>query len=423
MHPQTLDEWLTWQQGLHNHNIELGLERVKEVYQRLAIDRIADKVITIAGTNGKGSSVAYYETWLKNQGYRVASYTSPHLLSYHERIKLNLQPVTDAQLCAAFAQVEQARKKTSLTYFEFGTLAALIIISDFKAYFAILEIGLGGRLDAVNIIEPDLSLITNIGLDHQAWLGSTREEIGYEKAGILRSQGMAVCNDPEPPQSVLNELHRLKCRYMSLGNQYRFRELNQDQIQWQGVRHDLVIDRPLEGKHQAQNLSGVLAGLEMLGLFEGKNVNAIAKGFANVSCPGRLQIVPSVLKASLLVDVGHNPDAALQLAHYLKHKDIPGRVVVLLGMLEDKEVKDFVRALDDVVDEWWLLNLEVPRGLSASALAQQLTGIVNSPQLFDSIEHTVTLAMSSLNNQDILLVTGSFMTVEAALKSTFVNLE
>ncbi|MDJ0881550.1 MAG: folylpolyglutamate synthase/dihydrofolate synthase family protein [Gammaproteobacteria bacterium] len=423
MQPQTLDEWLAWQQGLHVKNISLGLERVKEVYQRLSPKRIAQKVITVAGTNGKGSTVAYYETWLKNQGYRVASYTSPHLWRYNERVKLNLQPVTDSQLCIAFEKVERARKKTELTYFEFGTLAAFIIISDFKADFAILEIGLGGRLDAVNIIDPDLSHITTIGLDHQEWLGSTREAIGYEKAGILRSQGLAICNDPQPPQSVLAELQRLQCRFMSLGHDYHFDWMNQVQIHWQGRTRDLNIDLPLLGKHQAQNISGVLAGLELMGCFEGKTAESINQGFADATCPGRLQSIPSALKATLLLDVGHNPDAAISLADYLNQQSGQGRVFVLLGMLEDKNTVEFVEILNDVVDEWWLLSLNMPRGLSASALAQRLEGVVRKPLQFDSIEKSMAHAMSSLDNQDILLVTGSFMTVEAALKSTFVNLK
>lgn len=420
---QTLQDWLAWQQTLHVKNIALGLERVEQVYARLPIDRVAHKVITIAGTNGKGSSVAYYETWLKNRGYRVASYTSPHLLHYNERVKLNQQAVTDDQLCAAFDLVEQARGDTELTYFEFGTLAALLIISDFRPDFAILEIGLGGRLDAVNIIDPDLAHLTHIGLDHQEWLGSSREQIGFEKAGILRDKGLAICNDHQPPESVISALQRRRCVFLQLGQHYDYAMKTADQILWQGPRTTVAIRLPLAGEHQAQNISGVLAGLELLGCLQDLSADTINSAFSGVSCPGRLQTLESKLNSKLIVDVGHNPDAAVQLSAFLQKKSRQGKVVVLLGMLEDKDSVNFVRTLLDVVDEWWLLNLDVPRGLSASALAQRIEDEVARPHLFESMQAAMDYAMSSLNNQDILLITGSFMTVEAALNSTFVTLE
>ena len=204
----SLDQWLEWQTVLHGKAIDLGLERVQQVAVRLGVGKIAGQVITVAGTNGKGSTVAAYENWLRQAGFSVASYTSPHLLKYNERIKYNLQPVTDTTLCAAFEAVEDARGDTSLTYFEFGTLAALYLFQQWQPDYVILEVGLGGRLDAVNIIDADLVHLTPIGIDHQAWLGEDREQIGFEKAGVLRDGISVVLNDP---------IHRNRCCRKSSG--------------------------------------------------------------------------------------------------------------------------------------------------------------------------------------------------------------
>jgi dihydrofolate synthase/folylpolyglutamate synthase len=387
------------------------------------LNKIAGKIITVSGTNGKGSTVAYYETWLKNNGHSVASYTSPHLLDYNERIKLNLRTVTDQKLCAAFEQVDQARLTEELTYFEFGTLAAMVLISEFCPEYAILEIGLGGRLDAVNIVHADLAHITNIGLDHQDWLGTTRQEIGFEKAGILRDHGLAVFNDTDPPDSVISELERHHCRYYMIGRDYAFNWLENGFIEWHAGNRSIVLNPPLLGEHQALNISGVLAGLELLGSLHGKTDEAIANGFTGVSCPGRLQAVTSSLPAPLIIDVGHNEEAAKMLALYLKKNSPEGRVVVILGMLQDKNPLAFVEALWPVVNQWWLLSLHVPRGLSAQELANRIGSRVSHPYLFDSVQKVMEYAMSSLNNQDIILATGSFMTVEAVLNSTLVTLE
>jgi dihydrofolate synthase/folylpolyglutamate synthase len=198
----TLDEWLDWQIQLHSKSIDLGLERVSEVASRLQISHIAKYVITVAGTNGKGSTVACYENWLSRAGYSVASYTSPHLLRYNERIRLDLKMIADEPLCEAFEAVEQARQGTALTYFEYGTLAAFWLIQRHNPDYAILEVGLGGRLDAVNIIDADLVHLTSIGIDHQGWLGDSREKIGFEKAGVLRQGIRVVCNYSVLPLSV-----------------------------------------------------------------------------------------------------------------------------------------------------------------------------------------------------------------------------
>jgi len=412
----TLDQWLEWQTVLHDKAIDLGLDRVREVADRLGIGRIANRVITVAGTNGKGSSVAAYENWLCRSGFSVVSYTSPHLLSYNERVKYNLELASDKALCEAFEAVEIARENTNLTYFEYGTLAALYFAQQRQPDFAILEVGLGGRLDAVNIIDADLVHLTPIGLDHQAWLGDDRETIGREKAGVLRDGVAVVLNDPDPPQSVLEEIESRGCNCLRL--QRDFRVLEQDELSflWQGGKREVRVDMPLPGAHQACNLAGVIAGLSLLLPLDNYPDDKLNDGFQGTHISGRLQSVQSFLSCRLFADVGHNQDAARVLADYLGHqKRSGGRVVVLLGMLQDKQPELFVEALKSTVDAWWLLSLPSERGLSSGDLALRVGDGVLVENRFEKMDEALDHALSSLGNQDIMLVTGSFITVELLL--------
>lgn len=411
----TLDSWLNWQQGLNPKSIQMGLDRVRQVYQNLNLGQIAKTVITVAGTNGKGSTVAYYETWLKNRGYRVASYTSPHLMQYNERIKLNLEAVSDDSLCRAFAAIDDAREDILLTYFEFGTLAALYLSSQFEPDVTILEVGLGGRLDAVNIIDADLAHITPIGLDHQDWLGETLEAIGYEKAGILRAGSPAICNMRQVPDSVINQIQVLKSQCLFLDRDYHFDFIGDGQIKWSDSNHSVRLQPPLLGEHQALNISGVLAGLSLLGFLDPVKDEDISAAFTGVSCPGRMQNVETRLPINLWVDVGHNTDAALVIAGVIESLQITGKVYIVLGMLADKNPLEFVNALQAQVDEWWVLGLQGDRGLSADALVQSISNRVTVSKSFDTAENCLQQAVLSLSNQDILLVCGSFMTVQAIL--------
>ncbi len=411
----TLDSWLNWQQSLNPKAIELGLDRVRQVYQNLNLAKTANKVIIVAGTNGKGSTVAYYETWLKNSGYKVASYTSPHLIKYNERIKLNLQLVSDESLCQAFAAIDEARGETLLTYFEFATLAALYLISRYQPDVAILEVGLGGRLDAVNIIDADLAHITPIGLDHQDWLGDTVDAIAYEKAGILRQDSLAICNMSKLPSSLLEVVDKLHCKCSILARDYNFEMLDDGFINWSNNNHSVQLKPPLLGEHQMLNISGVLAGLSLLGFLDGRTRNEISTAFEGVSCAGRLQKIDSKLPINLWVDVGHNEDAAAALARAIDGLNVSGRVYVLLGMLSDKKSADFVNQLKSKVDKWWVLGLHCDRGLSAVELTERIEPIVPVSKTFESAEKCLQQAVSSLNNQDILLACGSFMTVAAIL--------
>ncbi len=412
----TLDQWLEWQMVLHDKAIDLGLDRVSKVGERLGLDKIGRQVITVAGTNGKGSSVAAYETWLRQAGFTVASYTSPHLLTYNERVKRDLKPVSDAELNAAFEAVEAARHDTALTYFEFGTLAALYLFQQWQPDYAILEVGLGGRLDAVNIIAADLVHLTPIGLDHQAWLGNDREQIGFEKAGVLREGIAVVLNDSNPPESVLAEIGRLNCKCLQLGHDFQVMQLDDDELLWRCQDVELRLDNFLPGSHQAQNLAGVVAGLSLLLPLAEFDPNQVRDFFHGTQLAGRLQLADSPLACQLYLDVGHNQDAARALAtHLAAIKQPGGRTVLLLGMLADKQPELFVEALKQVVDSWWLLTLDTDRGLSAEQLASRIDSQAEPEQLFASIDDALDHALSSLGNQDIMLVTGSFVTVEFLL--------
>ena len=414
----TLDQWLEWQTVLHDKAIDLGLDRVREVADRLGINKIANRVIIVAGTNGKGSTVAAYENWLHRSGYSVASYTSPHLLVYNERIRHNLKLATDEELCVAFDAVEDARVDTALTYFEYGTLAALYFMQQRHPDIAILEVGLGGRLDAVNIIDADLVHLTPIGLDHQAYLGDDRESIGFEKAGVLREGALVVLNDAQPPQSVLAEIDRLDCNCLQLGRDFQFTLQQDDQILWCNSEREYRLDNVLSGIHQAQNLAGVVAGLSLLLPLDDFSPDQMRAGFHGTRIAGRLQLLQSLLTCRLYADVGHNQDAARMLAenlHRLRRDN--GRIVVLLGMLRDKQPNLFVEALKSVVDDWWLITLDSERGLNASALAARVESQVEVKQHFEQIDKALDHALSSLTNQDIMLVTGSFVTVELLLRA------
>jgi dihydrofolate synthase/folylpolyglutamate synthase len=413
----TLEQWLEWQTVLHDKAIDLGLDRVREVADRLGIDRIAKRVISVAGTNGKGSSVAAYENWLHRAGFSVASYTSPHLLVYNERIRHNLKLADDKEICEAFDAVETARAETSLTYFEFGTLAALYFMQQRQPDFAILEVGLGGRLDAVNIIDAELVHLTPISLDHQAFLGNDRESIGFEKAGVLRRGVKVVLNDADPPQSVLTEIERLACQCIRIGRDYHFDQREDNQFVWRSNEREYLLDNVLTGAHQAHNLAGVVAGLSVLLPLDDYGPEQLRTGFHGTHIAGRLQELQSRLACRLMVDVGHNQDAARVLAASMaKLKQDGGRVVVLLGMLGDKQPDLFVEALKPAVDAWWAMTLNSERGLSATALTTRVATQIEVEQSFERVEAALVHALLSLTNQDIMLVTGSFVTVESLLR-------
>jgi dihydrofolate synthase/folylpolyglutamate synthase len=412
----TLAEWLAWQETLHPTEIDLGLERIAAVARDLGLLTPACHVITVAGTNGKGSSVALLEAILRAAGYRVGTYTSPHLLRYNERIHFDGAMVSDAQLCAAFAQVDTARGERSLTYFEFGTLAALLLFSGADLQVMVLEVGLGGRLDAVNILDADVALVTAIDIDHSAWLGNDRDSIGREKAGIFRTGRPAVCGDPDPPASLPAAAQALGAHWYGRDGAFGYRSGERDWSWWGHEREYPHLPLPaLAGAHQLDNAAAVLQALACLEDRLPVSRAALEQGLQDVRLPGRFQRLPGPVERVL--DVAHNPQGGRVLARTLAREPVTGRTRLVLGMLADKDVAAFVAALAPRVDHWYLGGLDIPRGLAAQALWQRLADQVPQGQatLTEDVPGAYRAAMAEARPGDRVVVCGSFHTVAAVM--------
>lgn len=413
---QTLPEWLAWQETLHPNEIELGLERVAQVLARLKLTHPTFTVITVAGTNGKGSSVAMLEAILLAAGYQVGSYTSPHLLRYNERIKLNGCAIDDRTLCESFERIDQARglgsQEVRLTYFEFGTLAAIDIFQQAGVDVAVLEVGLGGRLDAVNVLDADVALITAIDIDHQNWLGDDRETIAREKAGILRAHKPAVCSDPAPPASLVQLAEEIGAPLSLISTDFKARRVA-DGWRWQGK--DMAWEGlplpSLAGDFQLANAAGVLAVLEHLALTLPVSKSAVCQGLQAVELPGRFQILPGA--PMRILDVAHNAQSARVLAHNLSRQPCHGRTHVVFSMLADKDVHAVAESLRPVADHWYIASLGVPRSAPVEQLQSALAGA--SVEAFDHIFTAYQAAVKAAQEQDRIVIAGSFYTVAAVL--------
>lgn len=413
----TLGEWLAWQEALHYPSIELGLDRCMMVAGRMGLLQPNYAVISVAGTNGKGSSVNFLSSILKHAGYITGSYTSPHLIRYNERICLNGKEVSDEMLCAAFNRVDRARGEISLTYFEFGTLAAMDIFQRSGVEIAILEVGLGGRLDAVNCLDADVALITTIDLDHENWLGTDRESIGREKAGIMRSNSPVICSEINPPQSVIDHAIALSSKLSVYGKDYQY-TINGDTWSWQsGVISYKNLPRPaLYNPQQMTNAAGVLMALNTLSDRFPVDIQAIKRGLQDFNLTGRFQIVPD--KAQLILDVAHNRQAAALLVQNLKALTVRGKTHVVIGMLKDKNHLAIFRELSEVADFWHIVTLGPPRGADNRMLTEKLTAMnVNqSIVCYDTVADAMESIRERVEPQDRIVVTGSFITVGAAIK-------
>ncbi len=412
-----LADWLRWQESLHINEIELGLDRCREVAVRLGIDRANYHVVSVAGTNGKGSSVEMLHSILSAQGYRLGCYTSPHLLRYNERIRLFGQPVEDQQICEAFQRIDEARKEISLTYFEFNTLAAMYLFFHAEIDLAILEVGLGGRLDAVNLLDADLALVTSIDLDHQDWLGDNRESIGREKAGIFRHNQYAVCADPDSPESIRLTAESLGTQLSLLNRDFSYSRQSQE---WCWQASDQVLDGlplpNLVGDFQLQNAAGVLMILNRLKDKFPVSPEAIRYGLTHVSLAGRFQCFDGDVQ--VVLDVAHNPQAAALLVETLHSRPVAGRTHIVFGMLKDKDVIGVVRLLAEIADDWYVAGLGVARGMDCESqveIIQQIDkgGPVNS---YESVTLAYSNAERAARVGDRILVVGSFLTVSAVLK-------
>lgn len=411
-----LAEWLAWQEKLHVKEIDLGLSRCRRVAARLAIGKPNYLVISVAGTNGKGSSVEMLGSILTAAGYRVALYTSPHLLRYNERVRIAGKPVDDATLCDAFERVDAARGTTSLTYFEFGTLAALDIFQRSGIDVAVLEVGLGGRLDAVNMVNADVALITSIDIDHIDWLGASRESIGREKAGICRAERPLVVSDPDTPRSVLTHAEDVGAEAKLLGRDFQY-QAGMDSWSWRSSAAEFTaLPKPaLQGDFQVQNAAGVLMVLTALADRLSVDQAAIAAGLCNIKLPGRLQVLPGPV--TCLLDVAHNPESARELATWLAAHPISGRQHFVVGMLKDKDSRTVFAALQPLADAWYLATLGSPRGADAQTLAGALPAGIEA-QCFVSVAEALRSARQNATAGDRIVVTGSFLTVADALRDT-----
>ena len=416
----TLDEWLQRLEKAHGGKIDLGLERVGWVYQRLQLAPVAPVVITVAGTNGKGSTVAMLDAICRQAGYHSGCFTSPHLIRYNERFSVDGQPVTDEAILEAFDAIEKARGEISLSYFEFSTLAALWLFKQAAVDVAILEVGLGGRLDSVNVVDTDCAVITTVDIDHEHWLGNTREAVGREKAGIFRPGKPAICGDPDCPLSVRRTACQQRARLFCRDKEFTVcqREGNPSSgFDWLGWTRDLPnLPQPaLRGHWQLQNAATAIAALESLAGRLDISPSDYAAGLRSVSLAGRLQRLQAA--PEVLVDVAHNAQSATALASWLQHNPCSGRTVALFGALADKHAETWLPQFRFLVDAWVATAPQSERALSAPECQQLIEINLGGPVLFAEKDplQAYEKALATLDKNDRLLVFGSFFVLDPIL--------
>ncbi len=437
--PKDLASWLSYIEGLHPKSIAMGLDRVRLMIDRLQLDP-KFPIITVAGTNGKGSTCAMLEQIYKQAGYHVGCYSSPHLLRYNERVRVDAIEVTDEDLCVAFNAVDSARvdvnnQGTPLTYFEVGTLAAMWHFMQTGVEVAILEVGLGGRLDAVNAFEPSCSIITSIDLDHQEFLGNTRESIGFEKAGIYRSSLPAICGDANPPASLVAYAHEIHADFMSLNRDFDC-HLNEDC--WQYIGHKKILYTlplpVLQGRYQLNNAACAITAIESLQSRLPVEIDAIKNAMLLVRLAGRFQTVSKFSATSdtpwVILDVAHNPHAAKALAENLRAIKTQssnvrtGKTFAVFAMLADKDIKGVIDAVKHEIDAWYVAGIDHARGALAKDLAEMIAGVIPnaSIQTFNDANNAYQQACIDIeacidvNENDKIIVFGSFFTVSTVMQ-------
>jgi dihydrofolate synthase/folylpolyglutamate synthase len=413
-----LSDWLARLETISSREIDLGLERVATVLDRLELAP-ARQVFHIAGTNGKGSSVAMLESLLRSTGARIGCYTSPHILHYNERMRIDGRDVNDAEIIASFERVEAVRGDEELTYFEFGTLAALVVFADAGMDTLILEVGMGGRLDAVNAVEPTAGLITNIALDHCAWLGDSIEAIAFEKAGIMRPDKPVVFGARDVPQAIFDHAETVGARLQVAGRDFDW-QVDGDTWSWRGRNHNLdeLALPALAGQHQVSNAAAVLALLEASGHDDILTADLVSTALRSVHLDGRIQEIDNDTR--WIVDVAHNPAAAEVLAAELAEQTVSGQTIAIVGMLDDKDVEGVVTHLQPHVDQWMAVAADSHRAISADELARRVANVTGSGCLVgDSLESVLERADEIAGANDRVLLTGSFYLVGPALNQLY----
>lgn len=420
-----LPQWIEYIQQQHFRSIDMTLSRAARVWSRLD-NGTHRHTVSVAGTNGKGSTVAYLEKALVCSGLRTGSYTSPHLVRFNERIRIDGIAVADADLCRAFCRIEEASDDTPLTFFEYATLCALWIFQCNRLQVQLLEVGMGGRLDAVNIVDADIAVITAIGLDHMAWLGPDRETIALEKAGIIRRDRPVVCSDPQIPDSLGIAAAGKSAPMVVINRDYFLKEVPGG-WQWSGKSalfpHGWKtigpVHAPLSGQHQQWNLSGALAALSILAGYVRLDRKQVARGIAGAAIQARCQIVSRW--PLVVLDVAHNMDSVCMLAEFLARNSVKGTSIAVFGTLRDKAPESFVAMMDRHIDRWMLAGLdEGERGQTARELAQKMVPVVEAHLLecFDSPQAAYRQAIEQAGHQGRIIVFGSFITVGAILPLT-----
>jgi len=411
-----LTDWLGYIESIHPSKIDLTLERIKIVIERLNLD-ISFPILTVGGTNGKGSTCSILESIYREAGYKVACYTSPHFLNFNERIKIQTLAVSDEVICEAFSRIESAREDVTLTYFEYGTIAAMIIFSEAHVDVAILEVGLGGRLDAVNVFDADCAIVTTVDLDHMDYLGHTREAIGFEKAGIYRTEKTSICGDFDPPQSLIKHAELIHADLKIIGKDFGY-EAHHDSFDFL-IDSTFVMNLPLpklQGDFQLANATNALMAVKAMEDKLPLTEISIQKGITLTLLPGRFQEVKKM--PSLILDVAHNPQAARSLSHNLKTHVVPGKTIAVFSILKDKDIFGVINELNLDIDDWFIAEIQNERAASIENISNTIQKINPSAHIeaFKNIQEAYQFASKEVTRNDRIIVFGSFFTVADIMK-------
>lgn len=415
----SLLDWLKWQEGFHPRAIDLGLKRAASVFKSLNPDAVKPPTVIIAGTNGKGSCIAYLESIYRAQGYRVGAYTSPHILKYNERIRIDGESVSDELICQAFERIDAVRDNISLSYFEFGTLAALDIFWRSELDVQLLEVGLGGRLDAVNIIDADTSLITSISVDHVDWLGETREAIAFEKAGIFRKNTPAIIGDLNPPTSLSEQAIKMHTPLLTINQEFNFQQTGEN---WEWTcsgnnkhKYSALPPPGLKGKHQYQNAASVLMAVTEMQRLLPVSEQSIHSGLQSIQLKGRFQLIEGDIP--ILLDVAHNPQAVTALVDYLE-SDFPDKKIhAVFAMMKDKDITSVIDIIKSRINHWFFTPLNNSRAASEDLMQDCFSQCKVSDVTFGfkDFSEAYRAAERKAKEGDLILVFGSFFLVSEFL--------